>query len=70
MTKNSLLLNTQMNLAREDVLYVSIYMKFKMGKQIYKDSDQNNLFWGGIMTMRCGKVGNFYISIWKVVTIG
>lgn len=70
MTKNSLLLNTRMNLAREDVLYVSIYMKFKMGKQIYKDSNQNNLFWGGIMTMTCGKAGNFYISIWKVVTIG
>lgn len=32
---------------REDILYVPIYMKFKMGKQIYKDSNQNNLFWGG-----------------------
>ena len=41
-----------------------------MGKQIYKDSNQNNLFWGGIMTMTCGKAGNFYISIWTVVTIG
>ena len=55
---------------REDVLYVSVYIKFKMGKQIYKDSNQNNLFWGGIMTMTCGKAGNFYISIWTVVTIG